>query len=236
MNENLYYPMQLTKNVVRNHVSFKEVDLGDVSGILIDLDDTLYRYEPCHDAALLAAYAHSDLGLSKSDYLSFYRVARNKVTARLNGQGACRSRLFAFQALCENAEISQPYFLAYELDRIYWNAFLAAMKPDRSALEFLNRCFQKAIPVCLVTDMTAHIQIEKIQQLGIGHLVTHLVTSEEIGAEKPDYRMFLAALNKISVAAEGAVMLGDSYAKDVEGALAVGIRAGLIDLEKSDIS
>lgn len=236
MNKNLYYPAELAENMKRIHVFYEDIDLGDVSGVLIDLDDTLYRYDPCHEAALSAAYTHSGLGFSKADYYAHYRIARNKVTERLDRQGACRSRLFAFQALCEEAGVSQPYFLAYELDRIYWTTFLAAMTPDKYALGFLNRCFENMVPVCIVTDMTAHVQIEKIRQLGIGGLVTHLVTSEEIGFEKPDPRMFLTALSKIGVAAEGAIMLGDSYAKDVEGALAVGIRAGLINLEKSDTS
>jgi FMN phosphatase YigB (HAD superfamily) len=234
MNEKLYHPNNVVDGIERVPVSFDEIWLDDVSGVLIDLDDTLYLYEPCHEAALLAAYELYDLKLPKQDYLTRYRAARTDVTERLGGQGACRSRLFAFQAMCEAARLSQPYFVALELDKIYWSTFLSTMKPDKRAVVFLQRCLDNQLPVCVVTDMTAQVQIEKIRRLGIGNLVAHLVSSEETGAEKPNARMFLEGLRKINVTAAKAIMLGDSFNKDVKGALSAGVRAGLIRLERDD--
>lgn len=157
-----------------------------------------------------------------------YRAARQAVTDRLRPQGACRSRLFAFQALCEQRGETAPYLLAHELDAIYWRTFLDAMTMDAEALDFLYRCKQAALPVCVVTDMTAHVQIEKLQSLGLTDLINHLVTSEEVGAEKPDPRMFAAGLAKLGVEAAGAMMIGDDYDKDVRGAERCGLRASYI--------
>ena len=52
-----------------------------------------------------------------------------------------------------------------------------------------------------------------------------LVVSEEAGVSKPHPRIFEIALERAGAAAAEAVMLGDSWTNDVEGARAAGIRA-----------
>ena len=209
---------------------FADIAPEAFAGVLIDLDDTLYHYAPCHAQGLAAAHAADPLGLSVADFAARYRAARDVVTLRLAGQGACRSRLFAFQAMAEALALPQGFARALGLEAVYWQHFIAAMVPHPAAVGFLARCAAAGVPVCVVTDMTAAVQIRKLARLGLGDAVAHLVTSEEIGAEKPDPRLFRSALAKLGVAAERAVMLGDSPEKDVRGALACGIAAGLIDL------
>jgi putative hydrolase of the HAD superfamily len=57
------------------------------------------------------------------------------------------------------------------------------------------------------------------------------VGSRTHGKVKPDPSIFLAALAKLEVRADEAVMVGDTPEDDIEGARAVGIRAYLIDRE-----
>jgi putative hydrolase of the HAD superfamily len=104
------------------------------------------------------------------------------------------------------------------------------MAPDPQAFAFVRRCARLRVPTCIVTDMTTHIQIRKIARLGIAPYITHLVTSEEVGAEKPNRRMFETAVGKLGVEIERCLMLGDSLTKDVEGARAAGMTAHLIIL------
>lgn len=211
-------------------VRFAAIAPEAFAAILIDLDDTLYRYAPCHAAGLAAAHAVDPLGLDMGAYAARYRAARDAVTARLAGQGACRSRLLAFQRMAEDLGIARAAARALTLDEAYWAAFIAAMVPHPAAVAFLARCADAAVPLCLVTDMTAAVQIRKIARLGLADTIAHLVTSEEIGAEKPDPRLFHAGLAKLGATPARALMLGDSVEKDVRGALACGITAGLIDL------
>ncbi|UXS41172.1 HAD family hydrolase [Agrobacterium tumefaciens] len=212
-------------------VEYADIDIDRYQGVLIDLDDTLYRYEPCHRAALAQCFARNSLGLSELAYNQTYREARNLVTSRLYPQGVCRSRLFAFQMMCEDAKVPRPFSAALDLDEVYWTTFLSNMKIDASADAFLTRCAAKNLPVCVVTDMTAHVQIKKLHALGIDGAISSLVTSEEMGAEKPDPRMFLKGLEKLGTSTKHTIMLGDSFSKDVQGALAAGIQARLIKLQ-----
>jgi putative hydrolase of the HAD superfamily len=65
-------------------------------------------------------------------------------------------------------------------------------------------------------------------QSGLLELVDGVVTSAEVGAAKPDGRVFRRALELAGVEAGEAVHVGDSPDTDVEGARSAGIRAVLV--------
>jgi putative hydrolase of the HAD superfamily len=56
-----------------------------------------------------------------------------------------------------------------------------------------------------------------------------IVDSGLVGVEKPDPRIFRFALDRFAVPPERAVHIGDTYATDVIGARAAGLRVALID-------
>jgi len=66
---------------------------------------------------------------------------------------------------------------------------------------------------------------------GLGVLVglDPVIVSGRVGAEKPDPRVYAAALRAAGVGADRAVMVGDDREADVEGAERCGLRAVLID-------
>ena len=47
--------------------------------------------------------------------------------------------------------------------------------------------------------MLLSIQVEKLLKMKLGKLVNYLVTSEEVGAEKPNKKIFSIALKKLTV-------------------------------------
>jgi len=67
------------------------------------------------------------------------------------------------------------------------------------------------------------------RELGIEPYIDLAVTSGEVGVDKPQPPIFLAALQRADVSAAEAVHVGDHYALDVIGARGVGITAILID-------
>ena len=70
---------------------------------------------------------------------------------------------------------------------------------------------------------------ELAQSLGLGSHIGIAITSREVGAEKPEPPIFLAALERAAVLPAEAMHVGDQYSSDVEGALAVGINPVLLD-------
>ena len=75
--------------------------------------------------------------------------------------------------------------------------------------------------------MEQHLRDAGVCQVGpgAGASVSAVIDSAQVGAEKPDARIFRAALDAVGVAPDRAVHVGDSVWFDVQGALAAGLNA-----------
>lgn len=60
---------------------------------------------------------------------------------------------------------------------------------------------------------------------GLADFLDHIVCAGELGITKPDPAFFHAALTRLGVVPVEAVMVGDSWTADVQGARAAGLRA-----------
>ena len=67
------------------------------------------------------------------------------------------------------------------------------------------------------------------RELSLESYLDFALTSKEVGADKPEPPIFLAALERGGVNASDAVYVGDQYETDVVGARGVGIEPILID-------
>jgi putative hydrolase of the HAD superfamily len=66
-------------------------------------------------------------------------------------------------------------------------------------------------------------------ELGILAYLDFKVTSSEVGSDKPQPEIFMAALDKARVKPEESIFVGDQYHLDIVGARGVGIKAVLLD-------
>lgn len=216
-------------------IIFPKFKLTDYKGVLIDIDNTLYPYEPAHNNAIYACFIKYkkilNQDLSFEEFYQKYKEKRTTVRKSLFSQGACRSRLLAFQSLFEEMYFFQSYNYALKFEEIYWDTFLKHMKCSQDAYQFLHYCFKKNIRVCAISDMQAKVQIQKLQVLGVDKFINYLVTSEEIGSEKPAPLNFKKGLLKLNLKANEVVMIGDSLEKDILGAKTLGIKAYLIEVK-----
>jgi putative hydrolase of the HAD superfamily len=77
----------------------------------------------------------------------------------------------------------------------------------------------------IVSNNLLDEQRDKLRACGLEGWIDTLVVSEEAGVSKPDPAIFSIALERLECTAAEAVMVGDSWAADVAGARAAGIRA-----------
>lgn len=221
---------------MENKIKFPKINLANVKAVLMDLDNTLYHYNSCHELAIQECYAcyNRDISpnISFAEFSNIYRKNRDLVTKRLSPQGVCRSRLFAFQAMFEEMNLARNWELAKEYDDFYWNSLINHMVIAKDALSFIEKCRSSGIDICIVSDMIANIQISKLQKLGISQGIKYLVTSEEVGVEKPDPRIFQAALNKLDLGPKEVIMIGDCDNKDIKGGQNMGIKSYKVMVEK----
>jgi len=72
---------------------------------------------------------------------------------------------------------------------------------------------------------------ETCRDLGLFPSLDFAITSWEVGKGKPHPPIFMAALERAGVRAPEALMVGDSYSSDIQGARGVGIQPLLLDRE-----
>jgi len=104
--------------------------------------------------------------------------------------------------------------VALQLDSLYWGEFIRQMKKSQNLDRFLETAREKGIPVVVITDLTTGIQIRKLHKLGITDLLSGLVTSEEVGADKPDLGFRDYITNQLGISGQHWWVIGDDQEKD----------------------
>ena len=106
--------------------------------------------------------------------------------------------------------------------------FLADRKPrhvvfpeSRTVLEQLRARFRLG----MITNGASDIQRAKIEGSGLAEFFDTILVSGEEGFGKPKPEIFRLAIDRLNVDEAGAVMIGDSLARDITGAAGVGIKS-----------
>jgi len=95
---------------------------------------------------------------------------------------------------------------------------------DKVLKELKSRGYQLA----LVADTKTGTYRNVLRQHGLYHLFDAFAVSHEVGAEKPDSRIFVAALDRLGIQPEDygrVLMVGNNLQRDIRGANAVGLMA-----------
>lgn len=210
----------------------------DFKGVLLDLDDTLYDYKSVNKIAL--AYTFDQI--SKSQHISIeevskvFSIARSQINTELNTTASSHNRLLYFQRMYEIWGV-HPVRFSLETYEYYWSTLLDHIQVNDFVYDFLDSIRDKKI--CILTDLTAHIQHRKLKKLNLEPYINYLVTSEEAGREKPHPYMFMLAAQKMDLKTTELCMIGDNYEKDILGAQQLNIEAfwynpSLQDVELSE--
>lgn len=102
------------------------------------------------------------------------------------------------------------------------------------ALELMNYCKSKNLPMTIVSNGFAEIQYRKLRSTNIEHYFAHIVLSDSADALKPDPVIFNYALDVNGASVEETLMIGDSYEADILGAANVGIDALFLNRSGKD--
>ena len=90
----------------------------------------------------------------------------------------------------------------------------------KETLAFLK---EEKLPIAVITDLTAHIQLRKLTFFGLEDTFDAVVTSEEVGIDKPDKRVFEYVLRKLNLSKNSFFwMIGDNPKADIFGAKKLG--------------
>jgi putative hydrolase of the HAD superfamily len=146
---------------------------------------------------------------------------RDRFTSHPEGPAGWWKRFL--ERLCEHLEAPPPSrFAAAEL-------FARFARPDAWEVypevpDTLTALREMGLRLGVVSNWDTRLP-ELLDRLGLARFFDALVYSSAVGAEKPDRRIFEAALRSLGARAEEALHVGDGRLEDVEGAQAVGMQA-----------
>jgi len=200
-----------------------------VRGVLFDLDDTLFDHNfstNCATAALrgcepaLSVWSLEELRHRHSELLE--TIHREVVAGRLSIDDARRER---FRRLLTDAGADEEAVGRAPAAAVrYREEYQRSCRGVAGAAELLTALKNRKLKVAVVTNNLTAEQEQKIKRCGFGGRIDALITSEGAGIAKPEVGIFTAALAAIGVSASEAVMVGDAWETDIEGALAAGVR------------
>lgn len=147
--------------------------------------------------------------------------ARDRFTSHPEGPQGWWKRFL--ERLCEHLEVPAPSrFAAAELFARFARAEAWEVYPDVEAT--LGALRARGLRLGVISNWDPRLP-DVLDRLDLARFFDAVVYSSAVGAEKPDCRIFLAALRGLDVTAEEALHVGDGRLEDVEGAQAVGMRA-----------
>lgn len=194
-------------------------------GVIFDLDNTLYDYEPCNRAGQVALFQFLQLPLDLSliQLERAFNQARTVVHKRLNGQAAAHSRLLYIQTMVEQQTGQINPALVLQAEHIFWRAYLAAMQLRPGVRNILRDLRRQSVQLAIASDLTSAIQFHKLRRLRLASAFDVIVTSEEVGHEKPHPAVVQLTLRKLRLSAKQVVLVGDSMERDQMAAQQAGL-------------
>ena len=190
-------------------------------GILFDTDNTLYPYDPAHQKAMsaLKQKISNTLNVPIKDVENNFNKSRSEVKKLLKNSAASHSRLLYIQRMLEFFGLGSQVLLALDFEQTYWRVFLSEAKLFPGLEKFLEELRLLQVPMAIVTDLTAQIQFRKMVYFELDHYFDYIVTSEEVGYDKPHRLPFEISLKKMNLHKKQNIwFIGDNPKNDIEGA------------------
>lgn len=217
--------------------------------LFLDLDNTLLPSKPAYAFAIAECakdWSERKLG---GDFFSLYESARKKVKNQLVGHSSNRLRLLCFKLMLDAVKThsipnhksretelkSTNGFQTKDIVDVLWMEeryhfhFMTYLKRESKKENYQTKLFPKLValsnkfPIFLTTNETLRTQLLKVSSfLPEGFRFT-LITSEEVGHEKPTTKFFSYVLERSNQNPEDCILLGDNWEDDVMGANRHGI-------------
>ena len=200
--------------------------MSSIRAILFDLDDTLFDHRRSARAALLQVHrVHApgfDFDAFERHHARYLEEMHLEVLAGRVGLDDARRerfrRVFAALGVALAADVVDAVASAYR------DGYMTSRRALDGAPELLA-VLKPAARIAIVTNNLLDEQQDKLRYCGLAPFVDVLVASEDVGVSKPARGIFEIALARAGVPAESAVMVGDSWANDIQGARRAGIAA-----------
>lgn len=206
-----------------------------IKAIFLDFYNTLVRFWPPLDQIQQASCREIGLNVTEEGINRGYSIAdvffnrENERRSLADRSDEERLNFFAHyeQMILEEAGLSVSLDLAAQI----WQLAISVPKdfiPYDDVIPVISELHEHGYKLGVLSNLRRDMPA-LCNNLGLAQFLDFYVSSVDVGAEKPDPAVFLAALDKANVEASEAVHVGDQRRSDVVGAQRVGIHPILLD-------
>jgi YjjG family noncanonical pyrimidine nucleotidase len=189
--------------------------------LLFDADGTLFDFERAESTALRETFERTGISFHPS-YLDAYRKITQALWHMVEKGEILPAvvKLRRFELFLEAVQISHsPTSFSAE----YLECLAACSELVKGAADVLQ-ALQGKYRLAILTNGLKEVQRSRLAASVIRHLVSELIISEEVGSAKPAKAFFDAAFVRLgNPAKSSALMIGDSWVSDIQGAAEYGI-------------
>jgi putative hydrolase of the HAD superfamily len=194
---------------------------------LFDLDRTLWDFETNAHDTIIELLSTFQLGNKIPDFEHFYRLytAHNLRLWELYEKGALTQtvlRTLRFEVTLQDFGVND-LGLAQSFGAAYLDALPHKTKLMPSTKEVLAHLHGKGCKMAIISNGFKQVQYLKLEKSGIGNYFQRVFISEEVGIHKPHPEIFRIAVTAFNAKKSDCIMVGDDFAKDIEGAQVFGI-------------
>jgi len=208
-----------------------------IKAVFFDWFNTLAHFDPPRHELYIQVFRQFGIelpakevirGIFTADQYFFAENAKSRVKERSREE---RIEVFVRypEAILAEAGVEAPKELLLKVvDTVAQQFKGATFTLFDDALPTLKTLKERKFILGLLTNLNKDMN-SLCRELGLEPYLDFVVTPGQVGADKPEPSIFLAALQRAEVNASEAVHVGDQYNLDVLGARRVGITPVLID-------
>ena len=190
--------------------------------ILFDADNTLLNFDAAENKALAETLVNYGIE-PDAETVQTYRTINEELWRQLEKGQIRREKLFSerFSRFLKTIDAAGD---GVEMNRFYLEQL--STHPDLMSAEVLDvlRELSEVATLAIVSNGAQMVQTRRLAESGILNFMEDVFVSEKMDAEKPNRKIFDAALRALGVEnREHVLMVGDSLTSDIQG----GANAGL---------
>ncbi|TXN34776.1 noncanonical pyrimidine nucleotidase, YjjG family [Flagellimonas hymeniacidonis] len=196
---------------------------GRITDIFFDLDHTLWDFEKNSALTFEKILKENRIDVPLEDFLKTY-IPINLEYWKLYREDQITKSELRFQRLKKTFDAIDAPVSNSSIDKLaheyiaHLSSFSYLFPHTIEVLDYLTPNYALHI----ITNGFQEIQEKKLKGSNIHHYFEHIINSETAGVKKPHPYIFELALSKANVAANNALMIGDSIEADIIGAKSVG--------------
>jgi len=195
--------------------------------LFFDLDHTLWDFEANSRDTLYDLFLHQRLeNILKTDYETFYRTyieINNELWSLYRIGKVTKEQLRAtrfYKTFCSFHLDDREFSSHFEKQYLKICPHKTQLLPGtEELLHYLHKRYELHV----LTNGFAETQMIKMAKSGLNDFFGTMVSSEVVGVNKPDPRIFKESLAQTGAKAESALMVGDNLDADIIGAQQCGI-------------